>query len=113
MAHLFDSLAVRDINFANRVFVSPMCQYSSTDGYANDWHLVHLGSRAVGGAATTEPAPEQKVISTGLYALVRHPNVATMGGALRERPPQHLVSSGLLVRSAISHPHCPPLGSTA
>ena len=50
MAHLFDSLAVRDINFVNRVFVSPMCQYSSTDGYANDWHFVHLGSRAVGGA---------------------------------------------------------------
>ena len=50
MAHLFDSLVVRDIKFANRVFVSPMCQYSSTDGYANDWHFVHLGSRAVGGA---------------------------------------------------------------
>ncbi|MGA7322040.1 MAG: NADH:flavin oxidoreductase/NADH oxidase [Candidatus Sulfotelmatobacter sp.] len=50
MAHLFDSLVVRDIKFANRVFVSPMCEYSSTDGYANDWHVVHLGSRAVGGA---------------------------------------------------------------
>ena len=50
MAHLFDSLLIRDIKFANRVFVSPMCQYSSTDGYANDWHFVHLGSRAVGGA---------------------------------------------------------------
>jgi 2,4-dienoyl-CoA reductase-like NADH-dependent reductase (Old Yellow Enzyme family) len=50
MAHLFDSLVIRDIKFANRVFVSPMCQYSSTDGYANDWHFVHLGSRAVGGA---------------------------------------------------------------
>jgi 2,4-dienoyl-CoA reductase-like NADH-dependent reductase (Old Yellow Enzyme family) len=50
MTHLFDPLAIRDITFANRVFVSPMCQYSSTDGYANDWHLVHLGSRAVGGA---------------------------------------------------------------
>ena len=50
MAHLFDPLAIRDINFANRVFVSPMCEYSSTDGYANDWHVVHLGSRAVGGA---------------------------------------------------------------
>jgi 2,4-dienoyl-CoA reductase-like NADH-dependent reductase (Old Yellow Enzyme family) len=50
MAHLFDPLAIRDITFANRVFVSPMCEYSSTDGYANDWHLVHLGSRAVGGA---------------------------------------------------------------
>src|SRR5256885_14622035 len=50
MRGLFDQLAIRDLNFANRVFVSPMCQYSSQDGYANDWHLVHLGSRAVGGA---------------------------------------------------------------
>jgi len=50
MAGLFDTLAIRDLNFANRVFVSPMCQYSSQDGYATDWHLVHLGSRAVGGA---------------------------------------------------------------
>ncbi len=50
MIHLFDPLAIRDITFANRVFVSPMCQYSSTDGYVNDWHFVHLGSRAVGGA---------------------------------------------------------------
>jgi 2,4-dienoyl-CoA reductase-like NADH-dependent reductase (Old Yellow Enzyme family) len=50
MAHLFDPLTIRDVTFANRVFVSPMCQYSSSDGYANDWHLVHLGSRAVGGA---------------------------------------------------------------
>ena len=50
MTHLFDPLAIRDIIFANRVFVSPMCQYSSADGYASDWHFVHLGSRAVGGA---------------------------------------------------------------
>jgi len=50
MTHLFDPLAIRDIKFTNRVFISPMCEYSSTDGYANDWHLVHLGSRAVGGA---------------------------------------------------------------
>ena len=50
MTHLFNPLAIRDITLSNRVFVSPMCQYSSTDGYANDWHFVHLGSRAVGGA---------------------------------------------------------------
>jgi len=50
MTHLFDRLAIRDITFANRVFVSPMCEYSSTDGFSNDWHVVHLGSRAVGGA---------------------------------------------------------------
>lgn len=50
MAHLFDPLTIRDLQLANRVFVSPMCQYSGTDGLANDWHFVHLGSRAVGGA---------------------------------------------------------------
>jgi 2,4-dienoyl-CoA reductase-like NADH-dependent reductase (Old Yellow Enzyme family) len=50
MPGLFDPLAIRDLKFANRVFVSPMCQYSSENGYANDWHLVHLGTRAVGGA---------------------------------------------------------------
>jgi 2,4-dienoyl-CoA reductase-like NADH-dependent reductase (Old Yellow Enzyme family) len=50
MAHLFDPLSIRDLTLANRVVVSPMCEYSSTDGFANDWHFVHLGSRAVGGA---------------------------------------------------------------
>jgi 2,4-dienoyl-CoA reductase-like NADH-dependent reductase (Old Yellow Enzyme family) len=50
MRHLFDPLSIRDLTFANRVFVSPMCEYSSVDGFADDWHLVHLGSRAVGGA---------------------------------------------------------------
>jgi 2,4-dienoyl-CoA reductase-like NADH-dependent reductase (Old Yellow Enzyme family) len=49
--HLFTPLLLRDVHFRNRIFVSPMCQYSSVDGFANDWHLVHLGSRAVGGAA--------------------------------------------------------------
>ena len=50
MLHLFDTFALRDVTLANRIVVSPMCQYSSTDGFANDWHFVHLGSRAVGGA---------------------------------------------------------------
>jgi 2,4-dienoyl-CoA reductase-like NADH-dependent reductase (Old Yellow Enzyme family) len=48
---LFDELKIRDITLRHRLLVSPMCQYSSEDGFANDWHLVHLGSRAVGGAA--------------------------------------------------------------
>lgn len=48
--HLFDPLTLRSVTFRNRVFVSPMCQYSSTDGMPNDWHVVHLGSRAIGGA---------------------------------------------------------------
>src|SRR6476469_400079 len=50
MPGLFDPLEIRELTFSNRVFVSPMCQYSSEDGFANDWHFVHLGSRAVGGA---------------------------------------------------------------
>jgi 2,4-dienoyl-CoA reductase-like NADH-dependent reductase (Old Yellow Enzyme family) len=50
-AHLFTPLQLRDVRLRNRIGVSPMCQYSSVDGFASDWHLVHLGSRAVGGAA--------------------------------------------------------------
>ena len=50
MPSLFDPLPIRDVTLPNRIVVSPMCEYSSTDGFANDWHLVHLGSRAVGGA---------------------------------------------------------------
>jgi len=51
MPGLFDPLSLRSLTLRNRIAVSPMCQYSSRDGFASDWHLVHLGSRAVGGAA--------------------------------------------------------------
>ncbi len=66
MTHLFDPFAIRDITFANHVFVSPMCEYSSTDGFASDWHFVHLGSRAVGGAGlvlteATAVVPEGRI----------------------------------------------------
>jgi 2,4-dienoyl-CoA reductase-like NADH-dependent reductase (Old Yellow Enzyme family) len=47
---LFDPLRLRGVTLRNRIGVSPMCQYSSVDGFADDWHVVHLGSRAVGGA---------------------------------------------------------------
>lgn len=50
MSHLFEPLILRGVTLPNRIAVSPMCQYSSVDGTANDWHLVHLGSRAAGGA---------------------------------------------------------------
>jgi len=50
MPHLFDSITFRGITLPNRIAVSPMCEYSCEDGFANDWHFVHLGSRAVGGA---------------------------------------------------------------
>ena len=48
--HLFSPLTLRSVTLRNRIGMSPMCQYSAVDGFANDWHLVHLGSRAVGGA---------------------------------------------------------------
>jgi 2,4-dienoyl-CoA reductase-like NADH-dependent reductase (Old Yellow Enzyme family) len=50
MSLLFQPLTIGAITLKNRIAVSPMCEYSSDDGFANDWHLVHLGSRAVGGA---------------------------------------------------------------
>src|SRR5580704_15274443 len=66
MALLFDPLTIRGITFKNRIVVSPMCEYSSEDGFANDWHLVHLGSRAVGGAGlvfteATAVTPEGRI----------------------------------------------------
>jgi 2,4-dienoyl-CoA reductase-like NADH-dependent reductase (Old Yellow Enzyme family) len=51
MTKLFSPFIIRGIEFKNRIFVSPMCQYSSPEGMPTDWHMVHLGSRAVGGAA--------------------------------------------------------------
>lgn len=50
MSALFSPFTIKNITFKNRIVVSPMCQYSSINGFANDWHLVHLGTRAVGGA---------------------------------------------------------------
>jgi 2,4-dienoyl-CoA reductase-like NADH-dependent reductase (Old Yellow Enzyme family) len=51
MTKIFQPFTIKDITFKNRLGMSPMCQYSAQDGFANDWHLVHYGSRAVGGTA--------------------------------------------------------------
>lgn len=66
MGHLFEPFKIRDVTLRNRIAVSPMCQYSCEDGLANDWHFVHLGSRAVGGAAivfceATAVTPEARI----------------------------------------------------
>jgi 2,4-dienoyl-CoA reductase-like NADH-dependent reductase (Old Yellow Enzyme family) len=63
---LFAPFTIRDVTLRNRIGVSPMCQYSAVDGFANDWHLVHLGSRAVGGAGlvmaeATAVTPEGRI----------------------------------------------------
>ena len=57
MSHLFDPLPIRSLTLQNRIVVSPMCQYSSVDGFSHDWHFVHLGTRAVGGAGRLRRAP--------------------------------------------------------
>ncbi len=66
MSKLFERLKLRGIEFGNRIWVSPMCQYSSVDGMPTDWHLVHLGTRAVGGAGlviqeATAVSPEGRI----------------------------------------------------
>ncbi|MDB5191699.1 MAG: namA [Segetibacter sp.] len=71
MSNLFSPLTIRTIQFHNRIVVSPMCQYSSTEGFATDWHLVHLGSRAIGGAAliiaeATAVSPEGRISPSDL-----------------------------------------------
>lgn len=66
MSKLFEKYKIRGIEFRNRIWVSPMCQYSSNDGMPTNWHLVHLGSRAVGGAGliiqeATAVSPEGRI----------------------------------------------------
>lgn len=66
MSRLFSPLQLKGLTLRNRIVVSPMCQYSSIDGFANDWHLVHLGSRAIGGAGliimeATAVSPEGRI----------------------------------------------------
>lgn len=66
MSKLFSRFKLRGLDFKNRIFVSPMCQYSAQDGIADTWHMVHLGSRAVGGAAlvmveATAVVPEGRI----------------------------------------------------
>ena len=74
MSNLFSALKIREIEFKNRIFVSPMCQYSCENGIPGNWHLVHLGSRAVGGAGlvmaeATAVAPEGRISpkDTGIW----------------------------------------------
>jgi 2,4-dienoyl-CoA reductase-like NADH-dependent reductase (Old Yellow Enzyme family) len=71
MSILFSPLNIKNVTFQNRIVVSPMCQYSSEEGFASDWHLVHLGSRAIGGAGlviqeATAVSPEGRISAEDL-----------------------------------------------
>ena len=68
---LFSPLSIKKITLKNRIVISPMCQYSAIDGFANDWHLVHLGSRATGRAGliiqeATAVSPEARISPSDL-----------------------------------------------
>ena len=90
MAHLFDPLKLRGLEFENRIVVSPMCQYSCTDGFANDWHFVHLGSRAVGGAAASSrkplPSPRRAASACRTSAFGRTSTLSRCGASSHSLP---------------------------
>jgi len=91
-AHLFSPLRLRELVFKNRIFVSPMCQYSAVDGMPTDWHLVHLGSRAIGGAAlvmteATAVSPEGRItpFDTGIWSREQAAVFRKIAGFIRQQ----------------------------
>ncbi|MEJ2343911.1 MAG: NADH:flavin oxidoreductase/NADH oxidase [Gammaproteobacteria bacterium] len=92
MAKLFNPLQLRELEFRNRIFVSPMCQYSSEDGMPTDWHLVHLGSRAVGGAGlvmveATGVSPEGRISpwDSGIWSDAHAEALARIAAFIRQQ----------------------------
>ena len=108
--HLFTPLRLRDLELKNRIVVSPMCEYSARDGHPNSWHLVHLGSRAVGGSALVicEATGVQAIgrISpedTGISIPMSTPGYRSLiSSVVRERPPE---SSWLTLAARRVPPH--------
>ena len=91
-AHLFSPLKVRSVTLRNRIGVSPMCQYSATDGVANDWHGVHYGARAVGGAGlviveATAVAPEGRITPgcLGLWSEAQAEPLARIAAFMKQQ----------------------------
>jgi 2,4-dienoyl-CoA reductase-like NADH-dependent reductase (Old Yellow Enzyme family) len=89
---LFSPLTIRGLTLPNRIAVSPMCEYSSIDGFANDWHLVHLGSRAVGGAGlvfteATAVVPDGRISpqDLGIWKNEHIPMLARIASFIREQ----------------------------
>ena len=89
--HLFQPFTLRSVTLRNRIGVSPMCQYSSEDGVATDWHFVHLGSRAVGGAGlviaeATAVSPEGRISpgDAGIWAEKHIEPIARINRFIKE-----------------------------
>jgi 2,4-dienoyl-CoA reductase-like NADH-dependent reductase (Old Yellow Enzyme family) len=92
LSQLFSPFRLREVEFKNRIFVSPMCQYSSADGLPTDWHLVHLGSRAVGGASlviveATAVSPEGRISpsDSGIWSETQAEAFKRLTGFIREQ----------------------------
>jgi 2,4-dienoyl-CoA reductase-like NADH-dependent reductase (Old Yellow Enzyme family) len=90
--HLFTPMRIREVTLRNRVAVSPMCQYSSVDGFSNDWHLVHLGARAIGGAGlviaeATSVTPDGRISpqDLGIWNDAHVPGLARITKFIREQ----------------------------
>ena len=108
---LFDPLRIHGVEFRNRIFVSPMCEYSSTDGLPNDWHLVHLGSRAVGGAGlvfteATAVSPEGRISpsDTGIWSSAHAAAFARIAAFVRAHgavPGMQLAHAGRKASTAV------------
>ena len=99
---LFSPLSIKSITLKNRIVISPMCQYSAKDGFANDWHLVHLGSRAAGGAGliiqeATSVCPEGR-ISPGDLGLWKDEQIEKM-----EQINQFIVSQNSVPGIQLAH----------
>lgn len=87
MSQLFSPIAIRNVTLKNRISMSPMCQYSATDGFVNDWHIAHYGSRSVGGAGlviveATAVAPEGRITpgDLGIWDDDRLPGLTRLAG---------------------------------
>ena len=95
MSHLFDTFTIKSVTLRNRIGVSPMCQYVSNNGMASNWHLVHLGSRAIGGAGliiaeatAVEPSRQGSLRGTqacGLRSTSAHWNASPDSSRITER----------------------------
>jgi 2,4-dienoyl-CoA reductase-like NADH-dependent reductase (Old Yellow Enzyme family) len=103
MPHLFSPLTIKNIQLRNRITVSPMCEYSSEDGFANNWHLVHLGSRAIGGATlviteATSISPEGR-ITYGDLGIYKDEHIAKLK-EIADFIHQHGAASGIQLAHA-------------
>ena len=117
MPHLFDPFTLRGVTLRNRIGMSPMCQYCAVDGLANDWHMIHYASRAVGGAGliiveATAVDPRGRITpdDLGLWDDAQIDPLARIAGSIKEHGSVPGIQIGHAGRKASTHR---PWGATA